>query len=628
MRAVSAIFLLPAVLANALLVTPGHDKDSLWFKLGDGEPARLLERHHGLYRDERALDTFRWHDGVNWVVYSEYQGRGTAVVGDASTGVVREFSEGSPGRDLVESEPGGCVALLPPKLAPVDLAGAAATSSSGGDVLMGYEGFGEPVVEEPGFFRRVLETDYVFHPGCFDMDREPHDVDVGLVVDMAYVNKHGGSIEATRASVEGSLVTLSTLYEIQFNVRLKLAHLIIGGDSEDLMARGNGQVACTLDASVILRELVTLVAQGDGTLAPDVAHWHVLSGCRSGTSYSGVAYVGTMCSPEPRWATGVSIAGSSAGAWRVLAHELGHAFGAGHSFESGVGTTGGIMDYGDGRILNENVYRFRAPRGEEMCSVLSSLKANRCPYFRQSGGTAQCGDGILDATEQCECEDRSTSCRGCAGCQVLNPLQDCSTEKFYMHVDPQDPRSTDTLVYADPLCCVRGVSQSVSVQCNGGVCSTGGKCIDPCNIGVSYCGFCDRSSSSGCRAMCSYTPGESGDVRRLAAAPADPLCSSSFVDPNQNNLGNLPVGAKCEVSGTRGTCDGNGACLESNSGTVLQASDDVCPLNPTAPPSATTQTNDSDDSSFYLKLYIGGGSATMAVLVTSLLCFCKKRNYI
>ena len=48
------------------------------------------------------------------------------------------------------------------------------------------------------------------------------------------------------------------------------------------------------------------------------------------------------------------------GTWTVNAHEAGHIFGAEHSFENGQGTTGGIMDYGDGKY--NGVYQFNPLR--------------------------------------------------------------------------------------------------------------------------------------------------------------------------------------------------------------------------------------------------------------------------
>jgi hypothetical protein len=61
--------------------------------------------------------------------------------------------------------------------------------------------------------------------------------------------------------------------------------------------------------------------------------------------------------------------------WLTVAHEIGHNFNADHSFENGVGTTGGIMDYGDGKYLGE--YQFNPNlRRDEMCTQITEAVIN------------------------------------------------------------------------------------------------------------------------------------------------------------------------------------------------------------------------------------------------------------
>ena len=96
--------------------------------------------------------------------------------------------------------------------------------------------------------------------------------------------------------------------------------------------------------------------------------WHLLTDCyNSGTV--GLAWVGTICNTGTN--SGVSgYTGNSF--WRIVAHEVGHNFNGGHSFEEGQGVTGGIMDYGNNIMIN-GVYQFNTKyRKEEMCSHLTS----------------------------------------------------------------------------------------------------------------------------------------------------------------------------------------------------------------------------------------------------------------
>merc|ERR1712232_285592 len=76
--------------------------------------------------------------------------------------------------------------------------------------------------------------------------------------------------------------------------------------------------------------------------------------------------------------------------WGIFAHELGHNFGGAHSFEEGQMWTGGIMDYGSGKL--GGYYQFNTKyRKKQMCNALNRV-VGKCggkfePESANTGGT-------------------------------------------------------------------------------------------------------------------------------------------------------------------------------------------------------------------------------------------------
>jgi hypothetical protein len=103
---------------------------------------------------------------------------------------------------------------------------------------------------------------------------------------------------------------------------------------------------------------------------------HLFTGCYNHVAQGtvGIAWVGTVCRTDG-YNTGVTTLNNVHGgeSWGTFAHEMGHNFGADHSFENGQGTTGGIMDYGDGKL--DGIYQFHTElRKAQMCKTIRDMK--------------------------------------------------------------------------------------------------------------------------------------------------------------------------------------------------------------------------------------------------------------
>lgn len=207
-----------------------------------------------------------------------------------------------------------------------------------------------------------------WYPGCYSGDSKQHVMKIGAVVDVTAFKRWGDGI---KGMVEAIIHDASFIYERQFNIALKIEHLKVY--KSDSTAPDYGKNSCPS----ISEQLGSLTRDKN---RPFEAAYHLFTGCGTGWGTIGLAYVNSLCHGSHN--TGVNqlrqigdktVVESS---WLTFAHELGHNLGGKHSFEQGQGSTGGIMDYGDGKLNDEYQFNTRH-RKTEMCKAMAG-SVNSC----------------------------------------------------------------------------------------------------------------------------------------------------------------------------------------------------------------------------------------------------------
>jgi len=230
------------------------------------------------------------------------------------------------------------------------------------DPSLGHDG-GEEVpedVSDPGpiEYEAAPWAGVPWFPGCYAEDDKLHEMIVSIASDASVYNYKGKNADAIKADLETIVAEASFVYEKQLNIKLSIGNLEVA-TTEDKF----GGCPASDEMGYKLGKLQDAVKQGT---FPALAAAHLFSACGSQWGSVGLAYCGSMCWGE--WATGATKFHTGS-PWLTYAHELGHNINADHSFEDGQGKTGGIMDYGDGKL--DGHYQFNTKyRKQEVCDFL------------------------------------------------------------------------------------------------------------------------------------------------------------------------------------------------------------------------------------------------------------------
>ncbi|KAJ3393126.1 hypothetical protein HDU92_007957 [Lobulomyces angularis] len=314
--------------------------------------------------------------------------------------------------------------------------------------------------------KRLLETDFAKfnlsakQSDCYFQDKKI--LPMGVAVDCSYFATVG-DVPKTLNRVLNVWNLVSQLYEATFNIQIAIVEVKIfqtcgsstGISSENLSWNSE----CT--QNYILEKRLTDFSEwrGKKNTAPDNAGlWHLMSRCSSGTSI-GLAWISMLCekraiSQQSDWVSGTGVSTIVPTEWRVVAHEIGHNFGAIHDCEKNscpsfcfdpdadscecCPCSGGCDCLGEYMMHpSDNSIRaeFSPCSVQKMCKNLKLELHKSClmdpTELKQKSTTNICGNGIVEVNEECDC-GQNCDINKCCGtdCKFISPaVCDQSTQE-------------------------------------------------------------------------------------------------------------------------------------------------------------------------------------------------------
>ncbi|KAF9979991.1 hypothetical protein BGZ75_009004 [Mortierella antarctica] len=422
---------------------------------------------------------------------------------------------------------------------------------------------------------------------------------IGVAADCTYVRNYGGLANA-RKQIFADFNTASGIYESTFNVALGIVSLQIESMNcpQDPVPGKLWNQACSTNYTISSRLSDFSFWRGQGSRSKDgVGLWHLMTKCNSG-SILGLAWTGALCQAatemqgqgvDREYTAGTGVSSVTPNEWLVVAHELGHGFGANHdcTATSCVSTQGvkdaaccplstSTCDASDKYIMNpaeQAVTTMFSPCSiSAICTTIGS-KDGQClkaPQVRatQLTTTNVCGNGIREEGEQCDCgtpeecakdpccdgttcklkgaavcDDKNDDC--CHRCQFASQgtvcrsaISICDIPETCSGISADCP--ADEYIPDLTACDMTGAGNQTlgKGQCARGICtSRDQQCAQMLRPGVTK--HCDALASS-CDLICNDPNGASDSCLKIPG--------SYFVD-----------GSPCGSSGT-GTCS-SGRCI-------------------------------------------------------------------
>lgn len=255
---------------------------------------------------------------------------------------------------------------------------------------------------------------------------------MGVATDCGYTASFNSS-QSARANIIAQVNSASQVYESAFNISLGIQNLTISeGPCPSSPSSGAPWNQACDAAGVSITTRLNLFSAWRGLSADNNAFWTLLSTCNTASAV-GLAWLGQACVPGSQrtdaqdnsneTVASANVVVRTQSEWQVLAHEVGHTFGAVHDCDESACATTASRDQrccplsadscdAKGRFImnpstGTDINTFSPCSIGNICSgLLRGAVRSECLTDNRGVTTItgkQCGNGIVEAGEDCDC---------------------------------------------------------------------------------------------------------------------------------------------------------------------------------------------------------------------------------
>lgn len=284
---------------------------------------------------------------------------------------------------------------------------------------------------------------------------------VGIATDCTY-SQEFSSDDDIRQNIVTQINSASRVYEQSFNISLRISNITI---SEPECPTDPGSTStpwnrpCSRSESIT--ERLNDFSQWKAGFDDGTAVWSLLTTCNTGSTV-GIAWIGTVCRPgnlvrgNVRSNPSANVVVRTESEWQVMAHEIGHNFGAIHDCTSSCtgqqsldccpfsrSSCNANNEFIMNPAVNRRISDFSPCSIGQICSAMErNAIRTECLSGNEDVPTISdqlCGNGVVDEGEDCDCggEERCgdnsccdpNTCRFTSGSTCDPSTQRCCTDQ-------------------------------------------------------------------------------------------------------------------------------------------------------------------------------------------------------